>query len=205
MKIIHCLPPLVTLIIAASWLTTLRRSTDAVEQENALMRERLASPRRSSFFREGRSDASLKTVRAGARPKRERITPENVDNPSGDWVAKIPFLDSTLQKTVAVHKFYALNALGLPIRHDRGKSSQSQNYDRMLRSFKLCDLSRSFRLPNALPRNAQGSPVTIWQLVPTCQKNFLGADRRESVSFIKSGALQPAPQATHKWFICPST
>jgi hypothetical protein len=87
MKTIHCVPPLVALIIAASWLTPLRRSTDAVSQENAVMRERLASPGKSSLSRENRNDARSKSDRAGGRPKREGKTPDNVDNPSGDWVA----------------------------------------------------------------------------------------------------------------------
>ncbi len=90
MKAIHCVPPLVALIIAASWLTSLRRSTDAVSKENAVMRERLASPGKSSFSRENRNDARSKSDRTrvapNARPKRERKTPDNVDSPSGDWV-----------------------------------------------------------------------------------------------------------------------
>ncbi len=83
MKLIHGLPPLVALVIAASWLTTLRRSTDAVKQENAVMRERLASPRTSSFSRENRSDPGLKSVRA----RRERKAPDNLIKPPDDWVS----------------------------------------------------------------------------------------------------------------------
>lgn len=86
MKTIHYVPPLVALIIAAAWLTTLRRSTDAVRQENAQIRETLASPRKSSMSRENRNDVRFKSVSQGVRTKRERKTPENVDNPSGDWV-----------------------------------------------------------------------------------------------------------------------
>ena len=51
------------------------------------MRERLASPGKSSLSRENRNDARSKSDRAGGRPKREGKTPDNVDNPSGDWVA----------------------------------------------------------------------------------------------------------------------
>lgn len=91
MKTIHCVPPLVALIIAASWLASLRRSTEAVTQDNVVMRERLASPGKSSFSRENRNDARSKSdrtrVAAIARPKREKKTPDNVDNPAGDWVA----------------------------------------------------------------------------------------------------------------------
>ena len=87
MKTIHYLPPVVALIIAAAWLTNLRVSNSTLEQENAVMRERLASPRKSSSSRENRNDARFESVKASARPKRERETPDNVDNPSGDWVA----------------------------------------------------------------------------------------------------------------------
>jgi hypothetical protein len=86
MKVIHYVLPLVVLIFAVSWLTTLRRSTAAVKQQNAAMRERLASPGKSSFSREDRNDARPRSVRAGGRPKRERKIPDDVDNPSGDWV-----------------------------------------------------------------------------------------------------------------------
>lgn len=90
MKTIHCFPPLVALVIAVSWLTPLRRATEAVSEENAVMRERLASPGKSSFSRENRNNARSKSDRtrlaASARPKRGRETPANVDNPSGDWV-----------------------------------------------------------------------------------------------------------------------
>lgn len=87
MKTIHYVLPLVALIIAASWLTTLRRSTDAVKQENAVMRERLAGPGKSSFSRDYRTDARFKSVRPGVSAKRERKSPDNTDNASGDWVA----------------------------------------------------------------------------------------------------------------------
>ncbi len=90
MKVTHYALPLVALIFAASWFSTLRRSTDAQKQENAVMRDRLASPGKSSFSRANRSDARSKSdrtrVAASARPKRESITPDNVDSPSGDWV-----------------------------------------------------------------------------------------------------------------------
>lgn len=87
MKAIHYVPPLVALIIAASWLSTLRRSTAAVRQENAVMRERLASPRAPSFSRENRTDARFKNARPGANAKREREAPEAASKPSGDWVS----------------------------------------------------------------------------------------------------------------------
>jgi hypothetical protein len=87
MKAIHYVLPLVALIIAASWLTTLRRSTDAVKQENAVMRERLASPGKSSLSQENRTDARSKSVRPGVSAKRERKGPDNVNKPSDDWVS----------------------------------------------------------------------------------------------------------------------
>lgn len=39
MKTIHYVPPLVALIIAAAWLTSLRASNSALEQNNLLLRE----------------------------------------------------------------------------------------------------------------------------------------------------------------------
>ena len=87
MKTIHYVLPLVALVIAASWLTTLRRSTDAVKRENAVMRERLAGPGKSSFSRDYRTDTRFKSVRPGVSAKRERKSPDNADNASGDWVA----------------------------------------------------------------------------------------------------------------------
>jgi hypothetical protein len=87
MKSSHYVPPLVALTIAAAWLTSLRTSKSAVEQDNALLRERLASPGKSSISRENRNDTGFQSVRAGGRPKRERKTPENVIKPSGDWIS----------------------------------------------------------------------------------------------------------------------
>jgi hypothetical protein len=83
MKTIHYVPPLVALIIAAAWLTNLRGSNNTLELDNALLRERLASPGKSSFSQNDGTDARLKSVRA----KRERNTPDSVSNPSGDWVS----------------------------------------------------------------------------------------------------------------------
>lgn len=50
------------------------------------MRERIASPRKSSVSRENRTDARFKSVRPGVSAKRERKSPDNVDDPSGEWV-----------------------------------------------------------------------------------------------------------------------
>lgn len=86
MKSIHYVLPLVALIIAAAWLTGLRASKSAVEQENTQLRERLASPGKSSS-RVNRNDTGFKGVRAGVRPKRERKSPNNGNNSSGDWVS----------------------------------------------------------------------------------------------------------------------
>lgn len=86
MKVIHYILPLVALIIAASWLTTLRRSTAALEQENAVMRERLTSPGKSSSFQENRNDTALKSVRAGVRPKREKKSSETLIKALGEFM-----------------------------------------------------------------------------------------------------------------------
>ena len=82
MKFSHVVPPLIALCVAIVWLTNLRRSTDAVAQENAVMRERLTSSRSSSLSQNNRTDAGRNTT----RPKRDRKTLANGDNPSGDWV-----------------------------------------------------------------------------------------------------------------------
>ncbi len=87
MKLSQVIPPVLSLLIAIVWLTNLRRSTDIVKRENAEIRERFSSPRKSSFSRENRTDARLNTVRSGVRPRREKKTPDNADNPAGDWVA----------------------------------------------------------------------------------------------------------------------
>ena len=87
MKSVHYIPPVVALIIAAAWITNLRRSTDAVKQENGVMQERLANPSKSSFSREDLTDARLNSVRPSVRPKRERKVPDNVTKPSGDWIS----------------------------------------------------------------------------------------------------------------------
>ena len=83
MKTIHYIPPVGALITATAWLTNLRGSNSTLEQENALLRERLANPRKSSFSQNNGTDARLKSVSA----KRERKTPDNVNKPSGDWVS----------------------------------------------------------------------------------------------------------------------
>jgi hypothetical protein len=83
MKTIHYVPPVLALIIAAAWLTSLRSSNSTIKKENALLRERIASPGKSSASRMNRTDARPNSVRA----KRERKPANNVTTPSGDWIS----------------------------------------------------------------------------------------------------------------------
>ena len=91
MKLPHIVPPFLALIISAVWLTSIRSSTEAVMQENTVLLEKIASPGKSSFIRENRTNVRSKSdgtrVSASVRPKREKKTPDNVDDPSDDWVS----------------------------------------------------------------------------------------------------------------------
>lgn len=83
MKSIHYLPPVVALIIAAAWLTSLRASNSDLEQDNALLREKIAESRNSSVFQNERARDGAKSAKA----KSERKPSENEIRPSADWVS----------------------------------------------------------------------------------------------------------------------
>jgi hypothetical protein len=60
MKLIHCVPPVVVLIIAVAWLSHLRESKSALKQDNALLREKLAYSRNSAVAQNERFSSRLK-------------------------------------------------------------------------------------------------------------------------------------------------
>ncbi len=83
MKIIHYVPPLVALLIAAAWLTSLRVSNRALEQNNISLETKIAASRNSLVFQNERARAGAKSVKA----KREEKPSENEIKPSADWVS----------------------------------------------------------------------------------------------------------------------
>jgi hypothetical protein len=68
MKSIHYVPPVVVLIIAAAWLASLRASNSALDQNNLLLRKKIAESRNSSVSQNERASAVAKSARA----KREK-------------------------------------------------------------------------------------------------------------------------------------
>jgi hypothetical protein len=86
MKLIHCAPPVILLIIAVAWVANLRDAKTALERENALLSEKVAKPRASLAAQQERAIAREKE-RAIARDESDSSTPDKVDKPSGDWVA----------------------------------------------------------------------------------------------------------------------
>lgn len=67
MKIVHYVPPLVALIVAAAWLTRLRVSNSALEQDNRSLQRRIAEARITS----GSQDERAKLGAKSDREKRE--------------------------------------------------------------------------------------------------------------------------------------
>ena len=78
MKTIYYIPPIVLLIIAAAWLTHLRRSNSSLEQDNALLRKKIAESRNSNSFQ---------NTAAKAEAKGEKEPSGNDIKPSTDWVS----------------------------------------------------------------------------------------------------------------------
>jgi hypothetical protein len=83
MKIIHFVPPVIVLIIAAAWLTYLRGSNSALELNNRSLQKKIAESRNSSVFQNERASAGAKSAKA----KREKKPSENESKPSADWVS----------------------------------------------------------------------------------------------------------------------
>lgn len=82
MKRKHYVPPLVALIIAAVWLTYLRGSHSALEQDNLSLEKKIAESRNSSFFQNESASAEAMRIRV----KRDRKSSEMESKPSADWV-----------------------------------------------------------------------------------------------------------------------
>jgi hypothetical protein len=73
MKIVHCVPPLVALIVTAAWLANLRASNRALEQDNRSLQEKIAESRGSLASQNERARMGAKSDRTranSARPKR---------------------------------------------------------------------------------------------------------------------------------------
>ena len=83
MKILHCGPPLLALIIAAAWLASLRASNRALEQSNLALQKKIAESRTSSDSRKERARPGAKSARA----KRGESPSEDEIKASEDWVA----------------------------------------------------------------------------------------------------------------------
>lgn len=83
MKIVHCVPPVLVLLIAAAWLMSLRTTNSALEQDNLALQKKIERSRNSSARRDERAGAKAES----AKVKRERNASENVARPSDDWVS----------------------------------------------------------------------------------------------------------------------
>jgi hypothetical protein len=70
MKVVHYVPPLVALIIAAAWLTSLRASNRALEQDNRSLQEKIAESRSSPGSRDERARSGARSDRASASSDR---------------------------------------------------------------------------------------------------------------------------------------
>lgn len=83
MKIVHCVPPVLVLLIAAAWLISLRTTNSALEQDNLALQKKIEQSRSSSARRDERAGAGAES----AKVKRERKASENGIRPSDDWVS----------------------------------------------------------------------------------------------------------------------
>lgn len=83
MKIVHCVPPVLVLLIAAAWLMSLRTTNSALEQDNLALQKKIERSSNSSARRDERAGATAES----AKVKRERKASENVTKPSDDWVS----------------------------------------------------------------------------------------------------------------------
>jgi len=83
MKIIHYVPPAVVLVIAAAWLSNLRSSSAALDQENRSLQAKIAESRSTPAFR----NAPLRAPTIEANPTRVEKAPQKQPKPSADWVS----------------------------------------------------------------------------------------------------------------------
>jgi hypothetical protein len=83
MKFIHYVPPLLALTIAAAWLTHLRGSNSALDQNNRALQEKIAESRNSSVVQNERARAGAESAKA----KSEEKPSELKIKPTADWVS----------------------------------------------------------------------------------------------------------------------
>ena len=83
MKIIHYVPPVVVLVIAAAWLAHLRGANSALEQENRSLQGRIAESPSAPAFQKERPRAEA----IGLKAKREEKPSKPQTTPSPDWVS----------------------------------------------------------------------------------------------------------------------
>jgi hypothetical protein len=89
MKLIHCVPPVAVLLIAAAWLGHLRTSKSTLKQDNALLRERIAYSRNSAVAQNERARAGLKNDKS---PSGQEMKPsDDWVSTSRDWTALVLF------------------------------------------------------------------------------------------------------------------
>lgn len=94
MKPVHCVPPIVALIVAAAWLSYLRDSNSALEQSNLTLQKKIAEFRASQAFQSERAKTGAKSARTnpGNDPSEDEIKPsEDWVSTSRDWNALVLF------------------------------------------------------------------------------------------------------------------
>lgn len=84
----HYVLPLTALIIAAVWLTYLRGSNSALEQDNLSLEKKIEKYRSASLTQNERNRTeAMRTGPMRSKMKREKKLAETQSKPSGDWVA----------------------------------------------------------------------------------------------------------------------
>ena len=82
MKPIHYAPPLISLMIGAAWLASLRASNRELEQSNLSLQRKIVEASNSSGVKSDRERTGTK----GAKAKREKKPSDDEIKPSDDWV-----------------------------------------------------------------------------------------------------------------------
>jgi cytoskeletal protein RodZ len=82
MKSIHYVPPVVALVIAAAWITSLRSSNNALERNNLSLQKKIAESRNSSAS-QNESSRDKATITSTKSEKPSEAQPK----PSTDWVS----------------------------------------------------------------------------------------------------------------------
>jgi hypothetical protein len=83
MKLIHYVPPVVVLVIAAAWLAHLRGSNSALEEENRSLQKKIEESRSAPAFQKERPRAAA----ISAPAKREQEPLERRASLNADWVS----------------------------------------------------------------------------------------------------------------------